>query len=93
MLVRRHFSLKSAAARMCREAGARVFQNVFVRDLNLGIVAQAMAGACATTLQCAGGAGGRRPPPWRHAALLWPGGKGERRAGGKRRCSELPAYI
>ena len=31
------FSLKSAAARVCREAGARVSTNLFVRDLDLPI--------------------------------------------------------
>ena len=33
----RGFSLESAAARVCREAGARVSTNLFVRDLDLSI--------------------------------------------------------
>ena len=37
MLVRRVCSLERAAARVCREAGARVATNVFLRDLNLGL--------------------------------------------------------
>ena len=37
MLVRRACSLERAAARICREAGARVATNVFLRDLNLGL--------------------------------------------------------
>ena len=32
---RRGFALESAAARVCREAGARVSTNVLVRDLDL----------------------------------------------------------
>ena len=35
MLGRRAFALESAAARVCREAGARVTTNVMVRDLDL----------------------------------------------------------
>ena len=35
MLGRRGFALESAAARVCREAGARVSTNVLVRDLDL----------------------------------------------------------
>ena len=35
MLGRRGFALESAVARICREAGARVSTNVFVRDLDL----------------------------------------------------------
>ena len=35
VLGRRGFALESAAARVCREAGARVRTNVFVRDLDL----------------------------------------------------------
>jgi hypothetical protein len=35
VLVRRGFPLEAAAARMCREAGARVALNVPVRDLNI----------------------------------------------------------
>ena len=34
MLGGRGFSVESAAARVCREAGARVSTNVFVRDLD-----------------------------------------------------------
>ena len=34
---RRGFALESAAARICREAGARVTTNVFVRDLDMGV--------------------------------------------------------
>ena len=33
---RKGFALKCAAAQVCREAGARVATNVFVRDLDLG---------------------------------------------------------
>ena len=36
----RGFSVESAAARVCREAGARVSTNVFVRDLDLAVVGQ-----------------------------------------------------
>ena len=35
MLGRRGFALESAAARVCREAGARVSTNIFVRDLDV----------------------------------------------------------
>ena len=35
MLGRRGFALESVGARICREAGARVSTNVFVRDLDL----------------------------------------------------------
>ena len=35
MLGRRAFALESAAARVCREAGARVTTNVMVKDLDL----------------------------------------------------------
>ena len=35
MLGRRGFALESAAARVCREAGARVSTNIFVRDLDI----------------------------------------------------------
>ena len=35
MLGRRGFALESAAARVCREAGARVGTNILVRDLDL----------------------------------------------------------
>ena len=35
VLGRRGFALESAAARICREAGARVSTNIFVRDLDL----------------------------------------------------------
>ena len=35
MLGRRGFSLEVAAAQVCREAGARVTTNVFVRDMDL----------------------------------------------------------
>ena len=35
VLGRRGFALESAAARICREAGARVSSNIFVRDLDL----------------------------------------------------------
>ena len=38
VLVRRACSLERAAARICREAGARVATNVFLRDLNLGLL-------------------------------------------------------
>ena len=38
LLGRRGFAVESAAARICREAGARVMVNVFVRDLDLGVV-------------------------------------------------------
>ena len=38
VLGRRGFAVESAAARICREAGARVMVNVFVRDLDLGVV-------------------------------------------------------
>ena len=38
ILGRRGFQLETAAARICREAGARVRTNVFVRDLDLGVV-------------------------------------------------------
>ena len=34
----RGFAVESAAARICREAGARVMVNVLVRDLDLGVV-------------------------------------------------------
>ena len=37
VLVRRACPLERAAARICREAGARVATNVFLRDLNLGL--------------------------------------------------------
>ena len=37
VLARRSYPLESAAARVCREAGARVRTNVFVNSLNLGI--------------------------------------------------------
>ena len=37
VLVRRACPLERAAARVCREAGARVATNVFLRDLNLGL--------------------------------------------------------
>ena len=33
----RGFSLETAAARVCREAGARVSVNVFLRDLDLPV--------------------------------------------------------
>ena len=36
VLGRRGFAVESAAARICREAGARVTTNIFVRDLDLG---------------------------------------------------------
>ena len=36
VLGRRGFAVESAAARICREAGARVMVNVFVKDLDLG---------------------------------------------------------
>ena len=35
MLGRRGFALESAAARVCREAGAKVSTNVMLRDLDL----------------------------------------------------------
>ena len=38
VLGRRGFAVESAAARICREASARVMANVFVRDLDLGVV-------------------------------------------------------
>ena len=38
VLARRGFALESAAARVCREAGARVTTNVMVRDLDLGVM-------------------------------------------------------
>ena len=37
MLGSRGFSVESAAARVCREAGARVSTNLFVRDLDLPV--------------------------------------------------------
>ena len=37
VLGRRGFALESAAGRVCREAGARVATNQFVRDLDLGV--------------------------------------------------------
>ena len=37
MLGSRGFSLENAAARVCREAGARVSTNVFLRDLDLPV--------------------------------------------------------
>ena len=37
VLGRRGFALESAAARACREAGARVATNLFVRDMDLGV--------------------------------------------------------
>ena len=40
VLGRRGFAVESAAARICREAVARVMVNVFVRDLDLGVVAR-----------------------------------------------------
>ena len=40
----RGFSVESAAARVCREAGARVSTNVFVRDLDLPVVGQDLDG-------------------------------------------------
>ena len=39
-LGRRGFPLENAAARICREAGGRVRTNVFVRDMDLGVVNQ-----------------------------------------------------
>ena len=38
VLTRRGFALESAAARVCREAGARMTTNVMVRDLDLGVM-------------------------------------------------------
>ena len=35
VLGRKGFALESAAARVCREAGARVTENVLVRDLDI----------------------------------------------------------
>ena len=37
MLGRRGFAVESAAAQICREAGARVSTNVLMRDLDLGV--------------------------------------------------------
>ena len=37
VLCRRGFAVESAAARVCREAGARVATNLFVRDMDLGV--------------------------------------------------------
>ena len=37
-LGRRGFALESAAARVCREAGGRVVTNMFVRDMDLGVL-------------------------------------------------------
>ena len=37
-MLRRGFAEESAAAHICREAGARMMVNVFVRDLDLGVV-------------------------------------------------------
>ena len=37
VLGRRGFALESAAAQVCREAGARVATNLFVRDMDLGV--------------------------------------------------------
>ena len=37
VLARRGFAVESAAARVCREAGARVATNLFVRDMDLGV--------------------------------------------------------
>ena len=37
MLGRRGFAVESAAARICREAGARVTTNVLMRDMDLGV--------------------------------------------------------
>ena len=34
------FPLENAAARICREAGERVRTNVYVRDMDLGVVNQ-----------------------------------------------------
>ena len=36
VLGRRGFAVESAIARICREGGARVSTNVFMRDLDLG---------------------------------------------------------
>ena len=38
-MVRRGFPPEAAAARICREAGARVKENVFLRDLNVAVPA------------------------------------------------------
>ena len=38
VLGRRGFAVETTAARICREVGARVMVNVFVRDLDLGVV-------------------------------------------------------
>ena len=37
VLGRRGFAVESAASRVCREAGARVATNLFVRDIDLGV--------------------------------------------------------
>ena len=37
MLGKRGFPLECAAAQVCREAGARVASNVFVRDMDLAV--------------------------------------------------------
>ena len=37
LFVRRGFAVEMAAAKVCREAGARVTTNVMVRDLDLGV--------------------------------------------------------
>ena len=49
VLGRRGFALESAAARVCRESGARVATNLFVRDMDLGAKRgrqQAARGGC-----------------------------------------------
>ena len=59
------FALESAAAHVCREAGARVSTSIFVRDLDLALL---------------GGVDGRRGAAWPLTQLwffLWPAAKEE----------------
>ena len=44
LLARRGFAVEMAAAKVCREAGARVTTNVMVRDLDLGVAQPALDG-------------------------------------------------
>ena len=44
LLARRGFAVEMAAAKVCREAGARVTTNVLVRDLDLGVPHPALDG-------------------------------------------------
>ena len=44
LLARRGFAVEVAAAKVCREAGARVTTNVMVRDLDLAVPQQALDG-------------------------------------------------